>query len=172
MAEHCAALALGSNVGDSSATLQGAVDALAAAPGVEVLAVSHVVETDPVGGPDQDDYLNAVVLVATSLEPLRLLDVAQGVEEMFGRTREVRWGPRTLDVDLLAFDDLVLASERLDLPHPRAHERGFVLVPWFDVDPEGVIPGRGCIAELLRNVDREGVRPSDVVLVVPSGDQP
>lgn len=170
MAEHCAAVALGSNIGDSAATLQGAIDALAAAPGVSVLAVSRVVETDPVGGPEQDDYLNAVVLVRTTLEALALLDVAQGVEQMFGRTREVRWGPRTLDIDLLAFDDLILDSERLTLPHPRAHERGFVLVPWFDVDRNGMIPGRGRIADLLATVDRDGVRPSEVVLVVPARD--
>lgn len=161
------ALALGSNMGDASATLQGAVDALASTPGVTIVGVSRVVETDPVGGPEQDDYLNAVVLITTSLEPLALLEATQAVEQQFGRVRDIRWGPRTLDIDILAMGDLVLESERLTVPHPRAHERGFVLVPWFDADPAAVIPGRGGVADLLANVGSEGVRPSGAVLTVP-----
>lgn len=164
-----AALALGSNIGDSAVTLQGAVDALAASAGIHVRAVSRVVETDPVGGPEQDDYLNAVVIVRTSLEPLALLDAAQAVEQQFGRVREVHWGPRTLDVDILAMGDEILDSERLTLPHPRAHERGFVLVPWADADPSAIIPGRGRVADLLNEVGSEGVRPSDTALRLPEG---
>lgn len=166
-----ATLALGSNIGDSAATLQGAVDALAASPGIDVVAVSRVVETDPVGGPEQDDYLNAVVIVRTSLEPLALLEATQTVEQQFGRVREVHWGPRTLDVDILAVGDLVVDTDRLTVPHPRAHERGFVLVPWADADPSAVIPGHGRVSDLLSDVGSEGVRPSAAVLRVPEGGQ-
>ncbi len=161
----CAALALGSNLGDRAAILQGAVSALGRTPGIEVLAVSRVVETDPVGGPEQDCYLNAVVLVRTNLAPLQLLDAARAVEQEFGRVREVRWGPRTLDVDVLAIGDVVLETERLTVPHPRAHERGFVLVPWADVDPLAWIPGHGSVTELRDLVGADGVRDSDIVLV-------
>ncbi|MFY9231337.1 MAG: 2-amino-4-hydroxy-6-hydroxymethyldihydropteridine diphosphokinase [Candidatus Nanopelagicales bacterium] len=153
-----AALALGSNIGDSAGTLKGAVDALYATPGIKVVAVSAVFETDPVGGPDQDVFLNAVIMVETSLEPIALLDAAQSIELDFGRVRDVRWGPRTLDIDVLAVADLVMEHERLELPHPRAHERAFVLVPWADVDPAGVIPGRGTVADLLASVGDAGVR--------------
>lgn len=160
----CAALALGSNLGDRAATLQGAVTALDGMPGMEVLAVSRVFETDPVGGPEQDCFLNAVVLVRTGLDPVGILDAAQAVEQKFARVRDVRWGPRTLDVDVLAVGDLQLASERLTLPHPRAHERAFVLVPWADADPQARIPGRGPVAELLAAVGSAGVRSTDIVL--------
>lgn len=160
----CAALALGSNLGDRAATLQGAVTALDGMPGIDVLAVSRVFETDPVGGPEQDCFLNAVVLVRTSLDPVGVLDAAQEVEEEFARVRDVRWGPRTLDVDVLAVGDLRLDTERLTLPHPRAHERAFVLVPWADADPQARIPGRGPVADLLAEVGSDGVRETGIVL--------
>lgn len=160
-------LALGSNLGDSEAILQGAVDDLAAVDGVEVLAVSSVVETDPVGGPEQDPYLNAVVLVRTSLDLVALLAATQAVEQAWHRERLVHWGPRTLDIDILASGDVVLDLPALQVPHPRAHERGFVLVPWFDVDPQAVIPGRGAVRDLLAGVDVSGVRSTDVALVLP-----
>ena len=167
-----AVLALGSNQGDRRAVLQGAVDALAATTGLVVVAVSPVYETDPVGGPEQPDYLNAVVLGETALPPRVLLARAHEVEAMFGRVRGVRWGPRTLDVDVIVVGDLVVADADLQVPHPRAHERAFVLVPWLDVDPAAALPGHGQVADLLAGVDRSGVRPrDDVRLTVGTGSE-
>lgn len=154
-----AVLALGSNLGDRLATLQSAVDALRAVVGIEVTAVSPVVETDPVGGPEQPDYLNAVVLVRTTLEPEVLLTRCQRIEAEHGRVRETRWGPRTLDIDLIAVGDRRHSSDRLELPHPRAAERAFVLVPWSDLDPAAWVAGVGSVAELARSApDLAGVR--------------
>jgi len=120
------------------------VDALGAHGQVEVLAVSSVYSTAPVGGPEQDDYLNAVVLVDTELSPHELLALAQRIEADHHRTREVRWGPRTLDVDLIALQDaegeVIMDTADLTLPHPRAFERAFVCVPWTDVEPERALP--------------------------------
>jgi len=139
-----AVLALGANLGDRLAALQGAVDALCAHGQVEVLAVSSVYSTAPVGGPEQDDYLNAVVLVDIELSPHELLALAQRIEADHHRTREVRWGPRTLDVDLIALQDaggeVLMDTADLTLPHPRAFERAFVCVPWTDVEPERALP--------------------------------
>src|SRR5690606_30033548 len=121
-------LALGSNLGRRFQTLQGAVDALFDAPGLEFVAASPVYETDPVGGPPgQRTYLNAVVVAQTTLEPHTLLERAQNTENAFGRVREERWGPRTLDIDLIVVGDIVLDDAELTLPHPLAHERAFVL---------------------------------------------
>jgi 2-amino-4-hydroxy-6-hydroxymethyldihydropteridine diphosphokinase len=164
MPEHVAVLALGSNLGESAAILQGAVLDLVEQVGVRPFAASPVFETDPVGGPEQDPYLNAVVLARTDLRPRELLEVTQAIEERWHRTREVLWGPRTLDIDIIVIDGLVVAESDLVVPHPRAHERAFVLVPWLDVDPEAVVPGRGRVADLAVGVDRSGVRPTDVPL--------
>lgn len=161
------ALALGSNMGDSAAILQGAIDDLAAVDGLELLDVSPVYQTDPVGGPAQDRYLNAVVVGRTSLEALTLLAVAQRVESAWHRVRGVRWGPRTLDIDILALGGEQRDDAELTLPHPRAHERAFVLVPWGDVDPGAVIAGHGTVRDLLASVDAGGVRRTDVRLHVP-----
>jgi 2-amino-4-hydroxy-6-hydroxymethyldihydropteridine diphosphokinase len=135
-------LALGSNMGDRLAHLQHAVDMLAATPGVRLLAVSRVYETDPVGGPVQDDYYNAVVGLETDLDPWGLLAVAQRCEEAAHRVRRERWGPRTLDVDVLLYDDLRLDDPTLTIPHPRMWERDFVLVPLADVAPDRVPAGQ------------------------------
>lgn len=153
-----AAIGLGSNLGDRLAALQGAVDALAAAPDVRLVAVSGIFETAPVGGPEQDDFLNAVALVETSREPLELLDLCQSIEETWARTRDIRWGPRTLDVDILAIDEIRSDDPRLTLPHPRAHERAFVCVPWASVDPDASIAGRGRVVQILVDLDTDGVR--------------
>jgi len=134
-------LALGSNLGDRLANLQGAVDGLADAPGVRVDALSRVYETAPVGGPPQDPYLNAVVAVDTDLDPRGLLALAQTLERIAHRVRAERFGPRTLDVDVLLYDDLVLDDPDLILPHPRMWERGFVLAPLRDVAPRLVDAG-------------------------------
>ncbi len=128
-------LALGSNLGDRRAHLQGAIDALTAADAVRVVAVSRVYETAPVGGPPQDAFLNAVVMIETDLDPHALLALAQRIELDARRVRAERWGPRTLDVDVLLFDDLVLDDPDLVIPHPRMAERGFVLAPLRDVAP-------------------------------------
>lgn len=134
-------LALGANLGDPVATLTAAVSDLGAVPGLRVTAVSDLVGTAPVGGPPQPDYVNAVVLAATTLEPPSLLAATQAVEAAHGRERSVRWGPRTLDIDLIAYgrpgdaDEVTSSDPVLTLPHPRAHERAFVLGPWAQVDP-------------------------------------
>jgi len=128
-------LGIGSNLGDRLSYLQLAVDQLAAADGVTVVAVSPVYETAPVGGPEQPDYLNAVVAVDTALTPHALLRVAQAVEAEGERVRTVRWGPRTLDVDVLLVGDERVDDADLVVPHPRMSERSFVLVPLADLDP-------------------------------------
>jgi len=171
-------LALGANLGEASATIAAAVQDLKALDGVTVEAVSAVVTTSPVGGPEQPDYRNAVVLATTTLEPDELLAACHRIEARHGRQRLVRWGARTLDIDLVAYgrpgspSEVVLppdlpvtdaALTRLVLPHPRAHQRAFVLAPWASVDPtaelrlpDGTIAP---VAELLaRAPDAGGVR--------------
>ena len=150
-------LALGSNIGDRLANLQAGVDHLAPAPGLRLSAVSAVFETTPVGGPAQPDYLNAVLLADSDLPARSILDHCQAAERALGRVREERWGPRTLDVDLIACDDEVSSDPVLTLPHPRAHERAFVLAPWLDVDPAAHLVGFGSVADLLAKADMTGV---------------
>ncbi|RMI41346.1 2-amino-4-hydroxy-6-hydroxymethyldihydropteridine diphosphokinase [Streptomyces triticirhizae] len=165
-----AVLSIGANLGNRLENLQGAVDALEDTPGVRVKAVSRVYETTPVGVPEgeQPDYFNAVVLVKTTLPPSSLLERAQAIEEAFERVRDVRWGPRTLDVDIVSYQGVTSAEPALTLPHPRAHERAFVLVPWHDVEPGAEVPGRGPLRELLPTVERQGVRlREDLTLVLP-----
>ncbi|WP_200263620.1 2-amino-4-hydroxy-6-hydroxymethyldihydropteridine diphosphokinase [Streptomyces sp. HSG2] len=154
-----AVLSLGSNLGNRLETLQGAVDALEDTPGVRVKRVSPVYETEPWGVEpgSQPTYFNAVVLLRTTLPPSSLLERAQAVEEAFHRVRDEQWGARTLDVDIVAYADVVSEDPRLTLPHPRAHERAFVLAPWRDLDPEAALPGRGTVTDLLAAAGREGV---------------
>ncbi|MFF9869217.1 2-amino-4-hydroxy-6-hydroxymethyldihydropteridine diphosphokinase [Streptomyces sp. NPDC013953] len=154
-----AVIALGANLGNRLETLQGAIDALEDTPGVRVKAVSPVYETEPWGVDpgSQPSYFNAVVVVKTTLPPASLLERAHAVEEAFHRVRDERWGARTLDVDIVAYGDLVSDDPVLTLPHPRAHERAFVLAPWHDVDPEAQVPGVGAVADLLTGVGRSGV---------------
>ena len=142
-------LALGSNLGDRLATLQGGVDALLGAPGLALIALSPVYETVPVGGPPQPEYLNAVLIADTSLPAADLLRRGQAAEAALGRVRREVWGPRTLDVDVIVYGDVVSDDPELTLPHPRAWERAFVLAPWLDADPAAEIPGRGPVAALL-----------------------
>jgi len=151
-------LALGSNLGDRLANLQAAVDALTAGPGLDEVAVSPVYETAPFGGPPQPEYLNAVLVAVTSLPPRAVLDRSRAAETALGRVRGPRWGPRTLDVDVIVYGNEVSSDPELTLPHPRAHERAFVLAPWHDVDPGAVIPGRGPVAGLLAALPADGVR--------------
>jgi 2-amino-4-hydroxy-6-hydroxymethyldihydropteridine diphosphokinase len=149
-------LALGSNVGDRQAGLQLAVDALAHAQGVHVVSVSRVYETAPVGGPPQDAYLNAVVAIDAELGPHALLALAQEIEASAARVRTVRWGPRTLDVDILLFGDDRIDDADLTVPHPRMWERGFVLAPLRDVAPELV----------AADLAWEGVRDAELTLTI------
>lgn len=133
-------VALGSNLGDRSATLRTAVARLGAVPGVRLVAVSGVWQTAAIGGPQQPDYLNAVLLLDCTLSPRALLAACQQVEVEHHRQREVRWGPRTLDLDVIVFGDLISDQPDLLLPHPRAAGRAFVLAPWNQVDPSAVLP--------------------------------
>lgn len=149
-----AVLALGANVGHRAATLNAAVGALAATDGITVEAVSTIVETAPVGTvPDQPDFLNAVVLVRTDLDPHALLAAAHAVEAALGldRSTKVPDGPRPIDVDVVTVGHTVLEEDGLVLPHPRAHERDFVLGPWLELDPDALLPGPhgGRVADLL-----------------------
>jgi 2-amino-4-hydroxy-6-hydroxymethyldihydropteridine diphosphokinase len=150
-----AVLSLGSNLGDRAAHLSAAIELLRMH--VPVVAVSPVYETAPVGVQDVPAFLNVAVLVAAD-DPWTLLDAAHRVEDARGRLRSKRWGPRTLDVDVISAEGLRSESPTLTLPHPRAHERAFVLVPWLDVDPDAELPGRGRVADLVRAMDTSGVR--------------
>jgi len=154
-----AVISLGANLGNRLETLQGAIDALEDTPGVRVKAVSPVYETEPWGVEpgSQPPYFNAVIVVKTTLPPSSLLERAHAVEEAFHRVRDERWGARTLDVDIVAYADVVSDDPHLTLPHPRAHERAFVLAPWHDLDPEARLPGRGAVADLLDAVTQDGV---------------
>ncbi|GGS93686.1 2-amino-4-hydroxy-6-hydroxymethyldihydropteridine diphosphokinase [Streptomyces violaceus] len=165
-----AVVALGSNLGNRLETLQGAVDALEDTPGLRIKAVSPVYETEPWGVEpgSQPAYFNAVVVLKTTLPPSSLLERAHAVEEAFHRVRDEHWGPRTLDVDIVSYADVVSDDPQLTLPHPRAHERAFVLAPWHDLDPEAQLPGRGPVAGLLDAVTRDGVTPrKDLELRLP-----
>ena len=153
-----AVISIGSNLGDRLNRLQGAVSALEDTPEVQVVSVSSVYETQPVGAPEgSGPFLNAVVLIDTTLTVHTLLDRAHAIEDAFGRERSEPGAPRTLDVDLVVDGDRVADDETLTLPHPRAHERAFVLLPWLEIDPEGEIPGQGFVADLVGDVDTTGV---------------
>ena len=154
-----AVISIGSNLGERRSNLQGAVETLADTPEVWVTAVSPVYETEPVNMPEGSrDFLNAVVLLDTTLSARTLLERALAVESAYGRERGTQPNaPRTLDVDLIVLGDRRADEEDLVLPHPRAAERAFVLVPWFDVEPEAEIPGVGPIAELVEKTGRDGV---------------
>ena len=144
-----AVLSLGSNLGDRSAHLRAGLEVIGSE--LAVLAVSPTYETEPVGGVEQPAYLNCVALVDTD-DPERALTVAHLAEHARGRLRSMRWGPRTLDVDVIDVDGQVRDDPRLTLPHPRAHEREFVLRPWHDLDPDAQVAGHGPVWLLLRQV--------------------
>jgi 2-amino-4-hydroxy-6-hydroxymethyldihydropteridine diphosphokinase len=157
-----AVLSLGSNLGERLTSLQGAVHALADTPDVWVTSVSPVYETEPVDcPPGSENFFNAVVLIDTTLAASRILDRAHAIEDAFGRERgdgiEVN-APRTLDVDVIVVGDRRADDDSLRLPHPRAYERAFVLQPWYDVEPDAVLPDHGPIVELLEKTDRSGLK--------------
>ena len=157
-----AVIAFGANLGDREATIASAMRALAETPGVEVIAMSPVYETPAMRdeGVDHDapGYLNGVVVAETSLEAHALLDVLQRVESQHGRVRTQHWGDRTLDLDLIDLGGTVISDDRLELPHPRAWQRAFVLQPWLDVEPDAVLAGRGPVARLRDEAHDEVVR--------------
>jgi 2-amino-4-hydroxy-6-hydroxymethyldihydropteridine diphosphokinase len=141
---------VGANLGDRRATIERAVELLRGAPGVEVLAVSSLRETDPVGFEDQPRFLNGVVELETTLAPRALIDLLLGVERALGRTRDgPRFGPRAIDLDLLVYGDERVDEPGLTVPHPRLHERRFALEPLAELAPELEVPGRGSVSRLL-----------------------
>jgi 2-amino-4-hydroxy-6-hydroxymethyldihydropteridine diphosphokinase len=158
---------IGSNLGDRVGNLQGAVDALSDTPDVMVVDVSSVYETKPLGSPpDSPPFLNLVVVAESTLDPRTLLDRALAIEDAFGRRRGgERWGPRTLDVDLIMVGNMKRDQDDLKLPHPLAHERGFVLIPWQEIDPNAELPGKGPVSKLAAAADASGVvRRDDLVI--------
>ena len=150
-------IAMGSNLGDRLDYLQGGLDGLFDTPRITFLAVSPVYQTAPVGGPEQPDYLNAVVIAETTMPARAVLERCLSLEDAYGRVRDERWGPRTLDLDLIVYGDEVSNSPGLTLPHPHAHERAFVLAPWHDADPQAQLPGHGAVADLLAALGTAGV---------------
>jgi 2-amino-4-hydroxy-6-hydroxymethyldihydropteridine diphosphokinase len=151
-------LALGSNVGDRNANLQGALNALADTPDLEVVAVSPVYETEDIYGTEgSPPFLNAVVVADSTLQARSLLERALAIEDAFGRVRTSRGAPRTLDVDLVIVGDRVIDEPDFVLPHPKAHERAFILIPWAEVSADDVLPGHGSVGELVTQVDKSGV---------------
>jgi 2-amino-4-hydroxy-6-hydroxymethyldihydropteridine diphosphokinase len=146
---------IGSNLGDRAAMLERAVEAIGALPATTVAGVSTFRETEPVGIVDQPRFLNGAVAIETALEPEALLAALLGVERALGRDRQgvPRGGPRTVDLDLLLYEDRRIARSELELPHPRLHERRFVLEPLADLDPALEVPGKGAVQTLLARLD-------------------
>ena len=143
-------IALGSNLGDRESFIQSALREMGSF--LQIVRVSSLIETKPVGGPKQGDYLNAVAICECELDADELLTKLMEVEQIFGRRREEVNGPRTLDLDIISYGDVVMDSENLTLPHPRAHSRDFVLIPWLEVDPEAELIGYGRVKELLTSI--------------------
>lgn len=147
-------LGVGSNLGDREATIRRAIAMLGATDGVEVVAVSSLRETDPVGVVDQPRFLNGAVEIETRLRPRGVLGLLLAIERELGRDRSgMRWGPRTIDLDLLVYGSETVDEQWLRVPHPRLHERRFALEPLAELDPELEIPGRGTVSELLARLD-------------------
>lgn len=159
---HVAWVGLGSNLDGPAEHLTRAVEDLRATPDVRLLALSPYFDTAPVGGPpDQPTFCNACVALATRRSPWALLDLLQAIEQRHGRVRDIRWGPRTLDLDVLAFDDRRIDDPRLIVPHPRAHERGFVLAPLARIAPALRLADGERVIDSLAWVDGSGVVPRD-----------
>ena len=144
-----AIVALGSNVGDPKANLDLALALLREA--TDVKKVSSYYSTKPVGFTDQPDFLNAVCIIETELPAMALLAMLQGIEKVMGRERTIKWGPRTIDLDIIQYGDLISKAEELTLPHPRAHERKFVLEPWHEIEPDAILLTHGKISDLLQS---------------------
>lgn len=165
-----AVIALGANLGDRAGSIFEALERISEISDTQVVAVSSLVESAAIKSEGVDEnapeYLNAVAIVETGLAPAHLLMELNGIEEDAGRVRTERWGDRTLDLDIIAFDGVTMATEHLTIPHPRAHERSFVLVPWLEIDPEASIIGFGPIAALVPDLAHEVRRYSIVTPAV------
>ena len=158
------ALGLGSNLGDRLGYLQSAVDCLRTS-GLKDLRASAVYETEPVGGPEQDSFLNAVVIADTAQDPGEILEICQRCEEQAERVRAEHWGPRTLDIDVLAVDGIRTNTATLTLPHPLSLTRAFVLVPWSDVDPDFEVDPGVTVSDAVQRVDVSGVVRTEFPLI-------
>lgn len=145
-----AVVALGANIGNPQEQMELAVAMLRES--TDVIAVSKFYSTKPVGGPEQPDYLNAVCILESDLPALDLLSLLHGIEKSLGRERVEKWGPRTIDLDIIQYGSLLSKAEELELPHPRAHERRFVLEPWFEIEPDAILLTHGKISELLEQL--------------------
>ena len=149
-------LSLGSNLGDREANIRTALDLLAA--GVRLIRVSSLHETAPIGVTDQKDFVNAVALIETDLDPKSLLDAIKGIEQTMGRVRNFHWGPRVIDIDILLYDNAVINTPELTIPHPRMMERAFVLIPLAEIAPDLELPGGVKVSEALEKLSEQGVR--------------
>jgi len=145
-----AVVALGANLEEPRKAIELAIELLKQAS--DVTAVSSMYETEPVGGPEQENYINAVLILETELPAVDLLSLLHGIEKSMGRVRDVRWGPRVIDLDLIQYGTLLSESEELTLPHPRAHERRFVLEPWHEIDADAILLTHGRIDQLLEQL--------------------
>lgn len=151
-------IGLGANLQQPLVQLQEAIRRIASAADIEILSTSSFYRTPPWGDKQQDDFINAVVLLETALQPLDLLHQLQAIENDMGRVRKGRqWGPRLIDIDILLYEQLEIDSEELTVPHPHMHERAFVLLPIAELDPTIEIPGKGGVDALLRAVDQSGI---------------
>lgn len=149
-------IALGSNMDSPHGQLDSALEAIAQQPDMELTALSSRYQTAPIG-PQQPDFINAAAELSTDLSPLALLDALQAIEQQQNRVRSIHWGPRTLDLDILFYDNLLMDSERLTIPHPRIGERAFVLVPLADLNPQLTLPNGETVAQLLANCSQQGI---------------
>ena len=145
-----AVISLGANIGNPEEQMQLAIAMLREA--TEVIALSSIYTTEPVGGPEQPNYLNAICIAESDLPAADLLALLHGIEKTLGRERIERWGPRTIDLDLIQYGTILSSAEELELPHPRAHERKFVLEPWFEIEPDAILLTHGKISELLEQL--------------------
>lgn len=158
MTVNVAYLSLGSNMGNKEDTLKQAVDLTSKIAGVKLLKKSGLYQTDPVGYVDQDLFLNAVIKVETTLTALELLRKLQDVENALGRKRTIRWGPRTMDIDILLYNEEIYQEPDLIIPHPQMHNRHFVLVPLCEIEENIAIPGMGFVGDVLKDLeDAEGI---------------
>lgn len=145
-----AVISLGANIGNPQEQMQLAIALLREA--TDVIALSSIYTTEPVGGPEQPNYLNAICIAESDLPAADLLALLQGIEKTLGRERIERWGPRTIDLDLIQYGTILSSAQELELPHPRAHERKFVLEPWFEIEPDAILLTHGKISELLEQL--------------------
>ena len=146
-----AVVALGANIGNPQEQMDLAVAMLREA--TDVVAVSSYYTTKPVGGPEQPDYINAVCIIESDLPAIDLLSLLHGIEKSLGRERAEKWGPRTIDLDLIQYGALLSSAAELQLPHPRAHERRFVLEPWHEIEPDAILLTHGKISDLLEQLE-------------------